>query len=198
MNFDFQELYHQIRKRLEDELAPYLQYHSPGHTLDVLEQAVVIAGSEGLEDPDDILLLKISSLYHDCGFLSLYNGHEEASCSLACSELPAYGLSSRHIELVCGMIRATRVPQQPHTLLEEIICDADLDYLGRSDFFEKGNLLYHEFLDQGIVKNFKEWNLLQIRFLESHHYFTKTSRAIRDQQKKIHLEMIRSETATLD
>ena len=31
---------------------------------------------------------------------------------------------------------ATKIPQTPLTKLEEIICDADLDYLGREDFFE--------------------------------------------------------------
>jgi len=194
----FLDLYNEITSRLKNELAPYLQYHSIDHTLDVMEQALNIAYQEGLKNPDDIMLLKISSLYHDAGFLSIYNGHEEASCELVYEVLPAYGINNEQINKICGMIRATNVPQQPRTVLEEIICDADLDYLGRSDFFEKGELLYNEFLIQGIVNNVEEWDLLQIRFLENHHYFTNTSKSLREKQKATHLNFIRRRAGILN
>lgn len=187
----FSRLYEDIVTKLKNGLSPDLEYHCIGHTLDVLEQAITIAHEEGIENYEDLLLLKISALYHDAGFLLIYNGHEEASCAFAIKELPAYGISDEQINKVCGMIRATNVPQYPNGIFEEIICDADLDYLGRFDFFEKGDLLYKEFLSQGIVSGFKEWDLLQIRFLENHHYFTNYSKQLREKQKLIHLNLIR-------
>jgi uncharacterized protein len=90
------------------------------------------------------------------------------------------------------MIRATKVPQQPNNLLEEIICDADLDYLGRDDFFKTGEGLYSEFLEQKIVSDELSWNQLQVRFLENHHYFTPTSINRRQKEKQKNLEAIKA------
>lgn len=101
-----------------------------------MKQAVDIAKHEGIEDNNDLLLLKISALYHDVGFLTIYTGHEEISCEVVSHELYDFGFSKEQVDIICGMIRATKVPQQPQTKLEEIICDADLDYLGRDDFFQ--------------------------------------------------------------
>lgn len=180
-----------IIDKLQKGLSPALTYHNVAHTLDVLKQAVDIAKKEGIADENDLLLLKISALYHDVGFLKIYAGHEEISCQVASAELCDFGFSKDQIEKICGMIRATKVPQQPQNFLEEIICDADLDYLGRNDFFKIGEGLYKEFLDQKIVSNEREWNSLQVRFLENHHYFTNTPKQRRQKQKQIHLDAIK-------
>ena len=62
--------------KLEQGLSPALTYHNVAHTMDVLNRAVDIAKREGIEDENDLLLLKISALYHDVGFLRIYTGHE--------------------------------------------------------------------------------------------------------------------------
>jgi predicted metal-dependent HD superfamily phosphohydrolase len=158
----------------------------------VLERAVDIAKMEGIKDEEELLLLQLGALYHDVGFLEVYSGHEEVSCNVARAELTDFGFSDMQIEKVAGLIRATKVPQQPQTILEQIICDADLDYLGRDDFFKIGKGLYKEFVDQNIVSDDKTWNLLQVRFLESHHYFTNTSIKLRQEQKQKHLDIIKN------
>jgi uncharacterized protein len=76
--------------------------------------------------------------------------------------------------------------------LEEILADADLDYLGRDDFFIIGETLYREFKTLGIVNNEEEWNQLQVRFLENHHYFTKTSVNLRQAKKEEHLKQVKA------
>lgn len=187
----FSEIRQHVIDKLKKGLSPTLTYHNVGHTLDVLKQAEYIAGKEGIVDENDLLLLKVSALYHDVGFMEVYGGHEEKSCQIALPDLQDFGFDSDQISLIFGMIRATKVPQQPHTLFEEIICDSDLDYLGRNDFFSIGEGLYKEFILQKIVKDYRDWNLLQIRFLESHHYFTNTSRERRQKTKQIHLEAVK-------
>jgi hypothetical protein len=177
---------------LTAKLSPALTYHNVSHTEDVLKRAVDIAKMEGIHDEEDVLLLQISALYHDVGFLDVYAGHEERSCEIAGPQLVEFGYSEEQIKKIFGMIRATKVPQTPTTKLEEIICDADLDYLGRNDFFSIGRGLYKEFLDQKIVSDDKTWNLLQVRFLESHRYFTNTSIRLRQDQKQKHLEIIKN------
>lgn len=85
---------------------------------------------------------------------------------------------------------ATRVPQSPDGLLEKIICDADLDYLGRDDFFSIGNKIFREFMARNIVANEQEWNELQVKFLSVHNYFTNTSILLRAAKKEAHLKQV--------
>mgnify|MGYP006205571307 CR=1 FL=1 len=115
------------------------------------KQADAIANREGILDANDFLLIKLAALYHDTGFLEVYKGHEEVSCVKATRELTAVGLGDAAIQRICGMIMATKIPQQPHNLLEQILADADLDYLGRTDFFPISNKLRTEFIDHKIV-----------------------------------------------
>lgn len=186
----FSEIQSDVIGKLEKGLSPTLTYHNVPHTLDVLKHVIKISEQEGVTE-EDLLLLKVSALYHDIGFLDTYSGHEEKSCEIASIELPAHGFSKNQIEKICGMIWATRVPQEPQTRLEEIICDADLDYLGRDDFFKIGEGLYKEFLIQNIVSNEKDWNMLQVKFLENHHYFTNSSKKSRQAAKQLNLEQVK-------
>lgn len=187
----FSEIQRLVIDKLQKGLAPTLTYHNVSHTLDVLRQATEIAARESFVNEEDLLLLKVGALYHDVGFLNTYAGHEEKSCLIASAELAGFGFTKEQIEKICGMIRATKVPQNPQTLLEEIICDSDLDYLGRDDFFSIGEGLYKEFSIQKIVSNEEEWNQLQVSFLESHRYFTKTSNERRKKGKQLNLEKIK-------
>lgn len=90
------------------------------------------------------------------------------------------------------MIAATEIPQSPKNHLEEIICDADLDYLGRDDFFIIGDRLYAELMTLGIVKNETEWNKLQVKFMESHHYYTTTAQKLRAKKKEKNLQLVKA------
>jgi uncharacterized protein len=187
----FSDIKSEVIGKLEKGLSPALTYHNVAHTLDVLKHVIEISQQEGVNE-EELLLLKVSALYHDIGFLYVYSGHEEKGCAMAATELPGFGFSFDQIEKICGMIRATKVPQEPKTRLEEIICDSDLDYLGREDFFKTGEGLYKEFLVQNIVADERDWNMLQVKFLESHHYFTNSSTNNRQQVKQLNLEKVKN------
>jgi uncharacterized protein len=177
--------------KLKNGLSNELIYHCVDHTLDVFKQSQSIALDEKITNTEELYLLKVGALYHDTGFLFIYNGHEELGCKLAMQELPAFGLDEKQIKIICGLIMATKIPQSPKNKLEEIICDADLDYLGRRDYEVISNNLYHEFLKEGIVKDDKEWLEKQIRFFESHQYFTASSKKNRTPLKLRHLEKLK-------
>jgi len=179
----YNSIYSHILAKLQNELSPRLTYHSIDHTFDVLEQSQQIAAREDINDEQNLFLLKVAALYHDCGFIFMYAGHEEKGCEIAKKELPGFGLTAPQIEKICGMIMATKIPQSPKNKMEEIICDADLDYLGRDDFDFISNSLYKEFLDFGFIKNHEEWMKKQIGFFEYHNYFTKSSQRIRHPKK---------------
>lgn len=167
-------------------LDPNLTYHNLLHTLDVLHQSERLADKEGISDAEDIYLLRIAALYHDTGFLETYTEHEKTSCSIFLKDAGKFGLTQKQKDKVMALIMATRIPQNPTTLLERIICDADLDYLGRDDFFTIGDTLRKEFLHYRVLKNNAEWDNVQLKFLQSHHYHTATSRIDREPVKQKH------------
>ena len=179
-----------ILSRLENELDPRLGYHNITHTLDVLEQAEILAKQEKVTGKHDLLLLKTAAVFHDSGFLFVYKNHEEKGCEIA-SETLKNIFSKNDIKKVCGMIMATKIPQTPNTLLEQIICDADLDYLGRNDFEPISRNLYKEFIIFKIIPEEIIWDHIQIKFFESHHYFTGSSISKRNGEKLKHLNILK-------
>jgi uncharacterized protein len=181
-----------ILLKLRNGLSRDLTYHTVQHTLHVLKNAERIARNENINNEEDLFLLKIACLYHDSGFLISYKGHEKESCNLAKKDLPVFGLNKKQVEIICRMIIATEIPQRPGNKMEEIICDADLDYLGTADFFTISDTLFLELKKKGVVSSKKEWDSIQVSFLKEHCYFTATSKKLREQQKLIHLKMIES------
>jgi hypothetical protein len=86
----------------------------------------------------------------------------------------------------------TKLPPKPKNLLEEIMCDADLDYLGRVDFIPVSGNLFRELKEHNIIKDdLNKWNEIQISFIENHQYFTETAKKLRDVNKNNQLEAIR-------
>ena len=180
-----------ILDKLKKELPKNLTYHSLGHIKDVYQAAEHLAIAEKVKE-EDLPLLLTAVLFHDSGFLTQQKEHERVGCDIARKHLPAYDYTEEQIEKICGMIMATQIPQTPHNKLEQIICDADLDYLGRDDFFTIGNKLFDELCMYGIISTELEWNKLQVRFLEKHKYFTPTAKKERKAKKSANLALIKS------
>ncbi len=156
---------------LNNNLPLFYYYHNYLHTLYVMEKSVEIGQAENCRE-EEIKLLKAAALWHDSGYIVTYEGHEAAGCILARQYLPEYGYIPGEIETICGMIMATRIPQSPKNKLEEIIADADLEYLGTADAGTKADLFFKElqYLNPSLTKT--DWDNTQISFLQNHHYFT--------------------------
>ena len=183
MNFSSAKIF--ILNKL-DGLSPALTYHGKHHTLDVLAVSEQLCQLEKVSEPDTTLVLT-AALLHDIGFLRHYQDHETHSCTIAEEWLPQFGYTEGAIKKICGLIRATKIPQSPHTHLEEILCDADLDYLGREDFYAIGQTLFQEMKTLKMVETEADWNKMQIHFLGNHHYFTATNQRERTEKQDKHL-----------
>jgi predicted metal-dependent HD superfamily phosphohydrolase len=164
----------QIFERLKNELPTTLYYHGYIHTEDVMKAAMKIAGEENISE-EDKQLLRVAVAFHDAGFIYVYKNHEMKSCEMAREALPALNFSTEEINKICGMIMATKIPQQPTNLLEQIIADADLDYLGGDHAESIAATLFDELKHYAKLNDETEWNNLQISFLSEHHYFTNYS-----------------------
>ena len=172
-----------------DGLSERLSYHKKQHTLDVLHAVETIAESENVDD-EGRHLLQIAALMHDSGFLEKYQGHEEKGCEYALEWLPQFGYSPQQLDRIVGMIRATKIPQTPKNKEEQIICDADLDYLGTDSYDKISESLFKEWKCYGFVNNTKDWLEKQIGFLKLHRYFSDFSNRERVEQKKQTLKQL--------
>jgi predicted metal-dependent HD superfamily phosphohydrolase len=188
MNYEGAKDY--ILTKLKRELDPRLTYHSVDHTLDVLESAIRLAEMEHVSG-EDIILLKTACIFHDSGMLVTYRGHEEASIKICRETLPSFGYSLEATERICNMIHTTKLPQCANDLLDKILCDADLDYLGRKDFFMIAHRLKYEWDVLDIIKTtLKEWYRIQKDFLSAHKYFTASAITLRQDIKMDNLKQV--------
>lgn len=186
----FREIYSKVIGNLERDLPGWLTYHNAEHTRYVLEKAETIALHENIEGRD-LLLIKIAALYHDAGFLIDHENHEALGCKLASRELLGTRLTKEEIDKVCGMIQATNIPQRPKTILEKIVADADLEYLGTENFEAFGENLYKELLHFNPKLTQQEWDEIQIDFLSKHSYHTVFCSQHREPTKQENLQMVK-------
>ena len=187
----FTDIQEMILDKLEKELPDDLYYHNVKHTVDVVTEVELIGWGEGCAD-EDILLLKMAGLFHDAGHTIAYDDHEYHGTQLARETLPAYDYTPEQIDRICEIIMATKLPPKPANLLECIICDSDLDYLGRSDFIPVSNTLYEELKAQNKIGSLNDWNKIQVKFITGHQYFTETARSLREVNKQQQIERIQS------
>lgn len=188
-----------IYARLERELSPHLLYHSLYHTRDdVVPAAIRLATAAGLGQ-EEWLILVTAAMYHDAGFLLTYAQHEQGSIHIAREALPTFGYSPEQVANVIDVIAATRMPQKPNGFLQELICDADLNMLGRDDFMQLNRLLLQEtrhFSNQPITED--NWYHEQTKFLEGHHFFTRVAHEFLSAGKARNLGRMRSTLASLN
>ena len=186
----FHDIQEQILDLLERNLPNDLYYHNLKHTVDVVTEVELIGWAEGISD-EELLILKTAALFHDLGHIKSYDEHEFHGTEMARQMLPKYNYTPEQIEMIHSIIMSTKLPPKPSNLLEEIICDADLDYLGRIDFIPVSNTLFEEFKVRDKIKSLNDWNKLQLAFISNHQYFTKTARKLREVNKQSQIERIR-------
>lgn len=170
----YEKVYEFLIKKLESGLPSHITYHNVQHTKNVIESAEYLGKKENISE-NEMILLKTAALFHDAGFLQNQHEHEHRSCNLAREYLPQFGYSEEHIDAICEMIMATRLPQSPLNLLSRLLCDADLFYLGGDEYEKYSEKLYQEFKKNDLVKSHTEWDIRQSEFLSSHSFFTETA-----------------------
>ena len=177
---NFEQARQYVLQRLEQELSPNLLYHGIAHTRDDVVPAVETFATMEVVKGEEWFLLLTAAWFHDLGFIEVRVGHEVVGARIASEVLPGFGYSEEQIQIVKGIIMATVVPQSPLTILERIMADADLDVLGRDDFMLRNSNLRREQAFFGQEFTDPQWFSGQLKFVESHIYFTASARALRD------------------
>ena len=176
---------------------PSLLYHNYNHTASVVRACDIISLNMGL-GKQDRMTLHLAAWFHDLGYFTNPQEHEALGADMAEAYFRKKGLDEDRIEEIRNCILATRMPQQPTTLMEQIICDADLISLGNRDEEYLSSLLREEMLEikhQEFTE--EEWLKFNLSFLRNHFYFTSFARNEFDKQKRKNIELLEEKLETL-
>ena len=168
------------------------KYHNLDHTRQVVRAAEEMADYYQLS-PEDRNAVLIAAWFHDTGFANGESkGHEATSVEMATSFLKEHHADPLLIEKVAKSIEATKMPQTPGPLIEQIVCDADLFHLGTDEFKIKNEELRQELAEiakEDLPK--KKWRKMNINFMENHKYFTDYGKRKLQPIKEKHIEELK-------
>jgi predicted metal-dependent HD superfamily phosphohydrolase len=169
----------------------WVRYHTLEHAKAVAGVSEEIGVACGL-DEEDLEVVILAAWFHDTGYLEKIEGHEERSAELAQSFLEGRGYPRRRIAQVAGCIRATKMPQNPRNLIEQVLCDADIAHLANQDFLESTELVRLEIEHQmGRRLSEVEWLTMNTNFVAGHRYHTDCARARYTEQHTANLKALR-------
>ncbi len=178
---------------LRNQLSKDVSYHNLGHTENVVSACEQMADYYQLQ-PEDKEALLIAAWFHDTGFSAgKSQGHEEVGKQLAVSFLEQHNASLSLVNKVAGCIDATKMPQSPTSLIEQILCDADLFHLGTNEFTVKNEELRQELTGfSGEDVSRKKWRKMNIAFMENHQYFTDYGKRKLQPVKEQHIKILKA------
>jgi len=168
-----------------DAIAPQLPYHNMEHMVDVAQMCRHYVLREGLTNTD-AMVLESAALLHDAIYIPGRKDNEEESVKIAEQTLTTFGYDPKTIDSISNLIMATKLPTSPKDIGEAIICDSDIDNLGREDFWEKAERVR---LEAKIEKN--QWyGTLLPKFLSGVKYYTKSAQEHRAKNVAEYLERL--------
>lgn len=189
------ELIRKSRAYAEDvlrKLPETFTYHNLKHTTAVADAAEEIGKQSSLSN-DDLENVIIAAWLHDTGYEKDREHHEERSAKTATALLEGWGASAEKVKKVQNLIAATRMPQNPQNLAEQVLCDADLYHLSKKDIFECAQQIRSEIETFKNIKfeSDKEWNEYNLKFLKNHSYFTLYGRQVLEERKKKNIKKLK-------
>ncbi len=169
---------------LKENTRPKLIFHDYTHTNEVAKNAVKIGKAENLGEEEQELVI-LSAWFHDTGYTVQCEGHEEFSCKIAREYLSELNYPNEKISTIEKCIMATKMPQNPENILEQVLCDADLLHLGKKNFTDK-NELYRLEIEKTKGETFSEheWLTSSLSFIGKHEYFTEFAKENYSAQKR--------------
>ena len=190
-----QEVRNYCTNILENSTCKKLPYHNFLHTSKVVENVDKIIQYQHVSDAE---LIIISAWFHDVGFCETYFGHEDESIRLAHKYLQGLNYNPDKITAILNCIEATKMPQNPTTILEEILCDSDLYHLGNNNYFHHNQLLRTEWIIE-CNKTFSdlEWYRLNKDFLDTHKYFTHYGQQKLEKGKQINIQKLNNKISSI-
>jgi predicted metal-dependent HD superfamily phosphohydrolase len=177
-----------IRELFRDELPGGIKYHDADHTLHSTRGVVAVANniavSENISEHDRELLVA-AAYFHDTGYVREYDKNEPIAARMAGRVLKLIGYKPDEIKKIQKMILATDLEREPKSHIEKILCDADLDHLGREDFLELDAKIRQGRRARGIdVSDDAKWYKGTLEVIKKHRYYTESQKHKREKKKQ--------------
>lgn len=197
---NYQKLIDKIAKHVaayyDEHPREELVYHNLDHTQYVVKAALKIAEYYQLNE-EDLFILTVAAWFHDIGYLINEQDHESSGAKAAEEYLEKHDVETSVIDSVVATIMATVMPQKPVTLLEQIMCDADLYHLSKKSFMEKSELVRKEFEAMHHKDIGKDaWWAGTVTFMEHHNYASDYGRRVLAPKKAENLALLKAEVET--
>lgn len=168
-----------------------LTYHNLDHTIEVVEAVKIIGGQSGLND-DEMESALLAAWLHDIGYLNGDKDHELAAALKAKDLLTSWGTSYKKTIEVTEAIKATKMPQQPDSLISKVVCDADLYHLSTDDHREHSKKLLEELrVAKGQAISDEDWLRSSLEFMQQHRYHTPYGRTVLEHEKKRNIKKLK-------
>ncbi|MBL7825231.1 MAG: HD family phosphohydrolase [Saprospiraceae bacterium] len=178
-----------IKDFFAEHLSESYVFHNPEHTAQTVAAAKIIGEGFRLNERD-MLVLMLATWFHDTGYSDGPDNHEERSCANAERFLRGK-ISDDDLNDLVGCIRATKVPQNPQSILEQVICDADLSHLGMDTYWDRNSRLRQEFtLTRSKVMSDNEWVDFELNFMLTHEYHTVVAQELFNKRKAKHIQQL--------
>lgn len=165
-------------------------FHDLQHTRNVVEASQILA-DELKVDERTKYLLALAAWFHDTGYDQGAENHEERSCKYAVEFFSKHDLPEQDLDVITRCIMATKLPFRPKDLLEEIMCDADLSHLGKTNYWDRCGRLRQELLmTRSLIMSEQEWLDFELDFMGNHRYFTPAGQELFSQRKFKHIKQL--------
>jgi len=185
-----QEVQKHVISFFEKHMPEKYVYHDLEHTRNVVNGVTEIGQGCGITERE-IELLQIAAWFHDTGYVDGPKGHEERGCTYALEFIKEKDYSDAEKKIITDCIMATKLPANPQTLLEQIICDADLSHLGKKNYWDRCSRVRLEMNQiQEVVLSDLDWVDFELEFLEKHQYHTPYAQRIYNKRKKKNIRQL--------
>ena len=182
-----------VSKLIKEKLPESIEFHTIEHAKCVVDNAVFIGENSGLTK-DEINIVKLCAWFHDTGYILKTEGHEAESAKIAGEFLTSKGVDEEIISQVKNSILATRVPQQPETLISKVLCDADLMHLSEDNYFERIEKMREEWVNISKKKISKrKFHSKSVKFFQTHEFHTDFAKKELQPKKAKNLQLLQKE-----
>jgi class 3 adenylate cyclase len=168
-----------VMSHLEKELDKNLYFHNYEYACHLYEYAGLLAKATDL-DMEETLLIRTAALFLNSGFTGGYENQENRSAEFARNILPEFNYSEKQISIISNLILSSKWPPEPNNLLEMVLYDTKMEYIGRADFIKLYKNLFHEQNHYNRSGDAQEFKQNQIDIILQYPFFTDSARRLRE------------------
>jgi len=150
----------------------HFPYHNLLHTQNVVTHAFEIASHYELTEKE-IAALHIAAWFHDIGHLyTSPSDHEEKSVEIMKAFMNEHHGAADLTEEIADIIRGTILKNEPVSILQQIIRDADSYHFGTKAFKKNNKLVKAEYEIRGLSTITADWETNTVESLQAHKFYT--------------------------